>query len=54
MPTGYEEKSLRTVIENWLYNPDKDARVWALVELRLRFTKTFPRPDYLTEEKKDG
>jgi hypothetical protein len=42
--TGFEDKLLRTVIENWLYTTDMDLRVDAAVELRKRLMKTYPKP----------
>lgn len=44
--TGFENKPLRTVVENWLYTDDMDTRVAASLELRNRFSKTWPRPDW--------
>lgn len=48
--TGYEHKSLRAVIENWLYNQDVRERIRASAEVRKRFTKTFPTPSWVKEQ----
>lgn len=48
--TGYEGKILRVVIENWLYHPDAKERIIAGTEIRKRFHKTFPTPDWLKEK----
>ena len=43
--TGFEEKPLRVVIENWLYNTsDITVLMDATTELRRRLSKTFERP----------
>lgn len=45
--TGFEGKTLKSVIQNWLYNPDMDIVVDASREMRRRFSKSWPRPDWL-------
>lgn len=55
-PTGYEDKPLKVVIQNWLYlDPDPSLQsmeaYWAEVEMRRRLTKTFPRPEWLPEHR---
>ncbi len=49
-PTGFEEKTLKAVILNWLYN-DEDPIVWlsAHRELRKRLRKAHPKPDWARE-----
>lgn len=44
--TGFEQKSLRCVIENWLYNPDTKVLFMSSFELRRRLMKAFRRPDW--------
>lgn len=45
--TGFEAKTMRQCIENWLYTHDMQIRVDASLELRKRFAKVFPRPDWV-------
>jgi hypothetical protein len=47
--TGFEQKTLRVVIENWLYHEDLGIVMDAATELRRRFSKTFPRPAWTVE-----
>ena len=49
--TGFEKKSLRVVIENWLYTEDLSVLMDATSELRRRFRKTFPRPAWMGASK---
>lgn len=42
--TGFEQKLLRVVIENWLYHEDLTVVMDASTELRNRFKLRFPRP----------
>ena len=46
LETGFEGKSLRCVIENWLYNQDTGVLFMASLELRRRLQRTFPRPSW--------
>lgn len=43
--TGFEHKTLRQVIENWLY-ADIITAFYAEAELRKRFAKSFPEPEW--------
>jgi hypothetical protein len=45
--TGYEGKTLRVVIENWLYHPEVKERICASAELRKRLQKAFPVPSWV-------
>jgi hypothetical protein len=54
METGFERKTLRVTIENWLYHPDVKVRIAAATEVRARLSKSFPRPSYLQEHVKNG
>lgn len=44
--TGFEGKSLRVIIENWLYTGDEATRVAAALELRKFFRRTFQCPEW--------
>ena len=46
-PTGFEEKSFKTTIENWLYHPEFQVRLSAMIELRKRFRKTYKFPEWM-------
>lgn len=48
--TGYEDKTLKVIILNWLYHPTPADRISAGAELRKRFLKAHPRPDWLPEK----
>lgn len=49
-PTGFESKSFKTIIENWLYHPEFQVRVDAMIEMRKRFRKTYKFPDWMIGE----
>lgn len=49
--TGYEQKPTSVVIENWLYNRDKDAQIMASLELRRRLAATYKQPDWMKKDK---
>lgn len=47
--TGYEGKTLKAVVDNWLYHPVFHERISAGNEVRKRFLVRFPRPDWFKE-----
>lgn len=44
--TGFESKPLKVVILNWLYAEDLSVIMDATSELRKRFKRAFPRPEW--------
>lgn len=50
--TGFEGKPLKVVIINWLYNDDLATLMDASSELRKRFKRAFPKPDWAKGENK--
>lgn len=52
--TGYEDKTLKTVILNWLWHPTPADRIAAGSELRKRMIKHHPRPEWLPERTTNG
>ena len=49
--TGFEQKTLRAVIEAFLWTSDVELMTDASCELRRRLAKTFPCPDWFKENK---
>ncbi len=49
-PTGFEGKSLKAIIINWLYHPDFQTRVDAMIELRKHFRRVWPMPDWMRKQ----
>lgn len=48
--TGFEGKSLKTTIINWLYTKDINIRVDASLEMRRYFLRIWKKPDWFTED----